>query len=575
MKNQIIIIFSLIFIFGCSKEKSKTTGWNYNDPKHGGFEISTNYTEQVTPDGMAFIEGGSFTMGRVEQDVMYDWNNIPKTVTVSSFYMDETEVRNLDYLEYLFWIERVYGSNYDNGSYPEVYWKALPDTNVWRDKLSYNEPYVENYLRHPAFHQYPVVGVSWEQAVDYCAWRTDRVNERILIDNGYLWEDPEQVDENVFKTDAYKMGQYEGRIRRQLPNLKLGVHSFTKKAGRDKNAVRNVQTFDGILLPRFRLPTEAEWEFAALALVGNTIEENVSERKIYPWNGDGVRNPSKRNKGEIVANFKRSRGDNMGTAGRLNDNADKTAPVISYWPNEYGLYNMAGNVSEWVMDVYRPLVDPTTNDMNPFRGNVFETWQRDEDRFIVEKDTLGNIIKREVTVEENLNRRNYSTSDNINYLDGDYDSRIQVTAAGPGSEWKNVNGTDKRGFVDPIKEKEKEINELLKNVDENGQLSSDDISEVRKLKSELEQLTSTNQVYELNETSLISDQTRVYKGGSYKDRAYWMVPGTRRYLDQKQSTSYIGFRCAMDRLGPPTSNLEENMRRPVDWNKNNGYYDKK
>ena len=86
---------------------------------------------------------------------------------------------------------------------------------------------------------------------------------------------------------------------------------------------------------------------------------------------------------------------------------------------------------------------------------------------------------------------------------------------------------------------------------------------------------ATNQVYELNNTSLISDQTRVYKGGSYKDRAYWMVPGTRRFLDQKQSTSYIGFRCAMDRLGPPTSNLKENRRRPVDWNKNNGYYDKK
>ena len=122
---------------------------------------------------------------------------------------------------------------------------------------------------------------------------------------------------------------------------------------------------------------------------------------------------------------------------------------------------------------------------------------------------------------------------------------------------------------------EKAIAELLKNTDENGQLSSKDILEVRKLKSELEQLTSTNQVYELNETSLISDQSRVYKGGSYKDRAYWMVPGTRRFLDQKQSTSYIGFRCAMDRLGPPTSNLKENMRRPVDWNKNNGYYEKK
>ena len=151
--------------------------------------------------------------------------------------------------------------------------------------------------------------------------------ERILIDNGYLWEDPEQVDENVFNTDAYKLGQYEGRIRRQLSNLKLGVHSYDKKAGKDKSAIRNVQESDGILLPRFRLPTEAEWEFAALALVGNTLKENVSERKLYPWNGDGVRNPSKRNKGEIVANFKRGRGDNMGTAGRLNDNADKTAPA--------------------------------------------------------------------------------------------------------------------------------------------------------------------------------------------------------------------------------------------------------
>jgi gliding motility-associated lipoprotein GldJ len=140
---------------------------------------------------------------------MYEWDNIPRRQTVSSFYLDETEVRNIDYLEYLFWINRVYGQ-----SYPEVYKKSLPDTLVWRDKLGYNEPFVDQYLRHPAYKNYPVVGVSWQQATDYCKWRTDRVNERILIDNGILQEDMEQMDDNVFTTQSYLKGKYEGIVRR-------------------------------------------------------------------------------------------------------------------------------------------------------------------------------------------------------------------------------------------------------------------------------------------------------------------------------------------------------------------------
>ena len=159
-----------------SRKESSTTGWEYNNAKNGGYETNERFIEQATGPGLMFVEGGSFTMGRVEQDVMYEWDNIPRRQTVSSFYMDETEVRNVDYLEYLFWVNRVYGQ-----SYPEVYKKTLPDTLVWRDKLGYNEPFVKQYLRHPAYKNYPVVGVSWQQATDYCAWRTDRVNERILI----------------------------------------------------------------------------------------------------------------------------------------------------------------------------------------------------------------------------------------------------------------------------------------------------------------------------------------------------------------------------------------------------------
>ncbi len=448
----------------CFKEKSSVTGWNYNDPANGGFEVVA-YTEQETGPGLVLIEGGTFSMGRTEEQVMKDWDNIPRRITVSSFYMDETEVANIHYLEYLYWLDRVFGSDY-----PEVYKKALPDTLVWRSKLAYNEPMVEYYLRHPSYQQYPVVGINWLQANDFCAWRTDRVNEQILIREGILRVNPDQINEDNFNTDAYLADQYEGLVK--SPMVDLNPNRDTRK----------VRMEDGIFLPRYRLPTEAEWEYASLGLIGNTVFERVTERRQYPWNGSFVRNADEKYKGEMMANFKRGRGDNMGVAGMLNDNADRPAPVFSYWPNDYGLYNMAGNVSEWVMDVYRPLSPEDKDDFNSFRGNVFETQMRDEEGQLVEKDSLGRVVKRSVTEEESATRRNYNKSDNISYLDGDEPEYI---------------------------------------------------------------------AYNYGLTSLINDKARVYKGGSWKDRAYWMSPGTRRFMDEEQATDYIGFRCAMARVGSP------------------------
>ena len=125
--NKLILAISTILMLAsCSSKKSSTTGWEYNNSKNGGFETNEKFVEQATGPGLLFIEGGSFTMGRVEQDLMYEWDNIPRRQTVSSFYLDETEVRNIDYLEYVFWLKRVYET------WPEVYKKALPDTLVWR-----------------------------------------------------------------------------------------------------------------------------------------------------------------------------------------------------------------------------------------------------------------------------------------------------------------------------------------------------------------------------------------------------------------------------------------------------------
>lgn len=483
--TKFIAIAAVFLSSACKKEQSSTTGWEYNQSKNGGFEVAP-YEEQETGPGLILIEGGTYAMGRTEQDVLYDWNNIPRRVTVSSFYIDETEVKNLDWLEYLYWLNRVFGVDY-----PEVYKKALPDTLVWRDKLAYNEPLVELYLRHPSYRDYPVVGISWLQANDYCSWRTDRVNEYILIREGILKMDPNgQTNEENFNTEAYLAGQYEGLVKDNLIDLNP-----------NGQGTRKVRMEDGILLPKYRLPTEAEWEFASLGLVGNTIYERVVERRLYPWNGHVSRTDANKNLGDFAANFKRGRGDNMGVAGNLNDEADIPAPVYSYWPNDYGLYNMAGNVSEWVMDVYRTLSAEDMSDFNPYRGNVFMTKARDEEGNIQEKDTLGKITWKPVTTEEASGRRNYRQSDNINYLDGDFTSTITT-------DWLTPPELD------------------------SGK-------------------TSSNLMYDYAVSSMLNDKARVYKGGSWKDRAYWMVAGTRRYLDEALSTDYIGFRCAMTRVGSP------------------------
>ncbi len=481
----------------CKKEYSKTTGWRYNDADNGGFENQPEFKGQETGPGLVLIEGGAFTMGRVEQDVMYDWNNVPRRVTLPSFYMDETEVANIDYREYLYWLNRVFVD------YPEVYKQAVPDTLVWRRRLAYNEPYVDYYFRHPAYKDYPVVGVSWVQADRYCDWRTDRVNEQILVNKGILETNPNQINEENFNTEAFLAGQYEGLVKKLLPN--------PKDPG---GAGRRPKMEDGILLPKYQLPTEAQWEYAAYALVENTVDERVFNRKIYPWNGHYLRNPDKEFIGQFMANFKRGRGDMMGVAGALNDAASITAPVDAYWPNDYGLYCMAGNVNEWVRDVYRDMTSRDVEDFRPFRGNIFKTQLRDEEGALAEKDSLGRIRWREVTVAESMDRWNYSRADNRNYLDGDYESNINTSG-----DWTdNIN-------QDPA--------------------------------------VTTPQMYRqgtgsgrqaVGMTSLITDESRVYKGGGWRDRPYWMVPANRRFLDQNKSRDDLGFRCAMIRVGSPRGN---------------------
>ncbi len=314
MRKSILSVLaaSVVFLMGCGGEninmagkKSTKTGLEYNA---GNFAVK-NYKGQETAPGLVFIEGGTFHMGGGEKDIAYAMDNRERQVTVSSFYIDETETSNLDWKEFMWYILK------DSGQ--TKFDQLLPDTNCWLRDLAFNDPYRDYYYQHDGFNMYPVVGINWHQANEYCLWRTAKVNEDLLKN------DPEAV-----------------------------------------------------LWPAYRLPTEAEWEYASRGLL---------EQENYPWEGKSLRDVE----GRFRANLKRGRGDYAGRSnqggsnlpGGLNDAYMIAAPVKAFMPNDFGLYNMAGNVSEWTLDTYRQLTYEDVDDLNSCRrhGKTTDPYTQDDD----------------------------------------------------------------------------------------------------------------------------------------------------------------------------------------------------
>ncbi len=188
-----------------------------------------------------------------------------------NLYMDETEITNFSWLEYLYWLKRAPGENS-----MKTYEKALPDTSVWGETTTLEQ----QYLRHPVYRNYPVVGVSQQQAQDYCAWRTDRVKELFAIQD-----------------------------------------SIGKK---NRGAYRRFANFT------YRLPTEKEWEMAALAGLDSTQFSYGFESLTTKKGGNILNTHDKAGHGDADAS------------------ADRTYDTYFGKPNKYGYYNMIGNVAEMV-----------------------------------------------------------------------------------------------------------------------------------------------------------------------------------------------------------------------------------
>ncbi|NJL56139.1 SUMF1/EgtB/PvdO family nonheme iron enzyme [bacterium] len=160
-------------------QRSMVTGVAYNDDSEGAISfVVSEYEGQPDAPNLVFIEGGRMIMGSAEEDVTNAHDNIERTVSIQSFFMDQTEIANIHWLEYM----AFYLSGENDDRIPPLYQEIgadvfksqiiYPDTTVWASELAFNDSYVANYLRYPGFRFFPVVGVSWVQARDFCYWRT-------------------------------------------------------------------------------------------------------------------------------------------------------------------------------------------------------------------------------------------------------------------------------------------------------------------------------------------------------------------------------------------------------------------
>lgn len=365
MKNRLltlIVIFSVLCTVTSCFKKGKNKALVPDDGQLHGVAPASRQS-MTRPVGMVYVPPGTFHMGPSDEDINYNLTARNKQVSINGFWMDATEITNNEYRQFVWWTRdslaaielgfmktgtngdtsvdwkrasaikyndratmekltrlvlapdnRVYNriaidpdkivynvqgfnlkeaAKRENAGRPAkdfIYrydQKVYPDTLVWmRDfSYSYNEPMTKRYFTHPSFGNYPVVGVNWKQAVAFCHWRTHYMNS-------------------------------------YLEKKKYAVESD------------------------FRLPTEAEWEYASRG--GRT-------QSMYPWGNYYLRNK----KGCLLANFKPGRGNYPEDGGFYTVRAD------AYWPNDFGLYNMAGNVAEWTSSYFYEGAYNFQHDMNP------------------------------------------------------------------------------------------------------------------------------------------------------------------------------------------------------------------
>lgn len=307
----------------------------------------------INPYGMVYIPSGTLHIGQSDQDVFTTYTQRPKAISIAGFYMDDTEITNNEYRQFVDWVRdsiahTILGDFQDTDSGDEILdWEYEID---WTDE-TLDEMYYQGDMKFGGKKEmdvrqlnYAYEWIDWKKAAsrenysrasliqkdelniypDTLAWIRDftySYNEPFA--RNYFWH-PAFDDYPVVGVD-WKMARAFSHWRSELWNKYKG---------------------DDVNTENFRLPTESEWEYAA---------RGGKDLSPYPWGGPYVRNA----KGCLLANFKPGRGNYPEDGGMT------TVPADAYFPNDYGLYCMAGNVAEWTETAYEPNAYSFVHDLNP------------------------------------------------------------------------------------------------------------------------------------------------------------------------------------------------------------------
>jgi len=312
MKNAFIIksLMALsvsVLLISCSQNdygsSSRATGWKYNS-KEGGFQVATNYKEQETGPGLVFIEGGTYTMGRVQDDVMHDWNNTPTQQHVQSFYMDETEVTNNEFQAfvkatgYITTAERPIDANHiakvanvDPSTIdtapaaliftgnPQMWWKIEKGAD-WKHPKGPNSNIINN-------GNLPAIQISWYDALAYCQW----VGKRLPTE-----EEFEYAARNGGKQTKYTWGNdYKRAI--EYVNFHQGTFP-SENLNEDKfEGLAPVKSFKPNALGLYDIAGNV-WEWTLNSYFEDGYKKKVEEGKIIreednsPWQRKVIRGGS-------------------------------------------------------------------------------------------------------------------------------------------------------------------------------------------------------------------------------------------------------------------------------------------